>query len=420
MRRLFLLFYISCLVGTASPQELQLKDCVRECLQYNALNPNKELAMQIAAAKRAIIRAAWFPTLDLNGQATWQSDVVALNLNLPFPVDFPQIPRDQYKVTADITQLIYDGGSLKRQQVLEDINAGLSIAELEVKDFDLKQSVEDLYFAILVAEKRLEMNRLMKESVAASMSQLESGIRNGVISESELPVLKAEMIRIGQQEISLKSLRQRAIATLSLLMGKEIGPDARFAVPPVLEGGEGSGSRPELKLFDLQLKMTDARKKLLDAQLMPKFMAFGQAGYGKPGLNFLGDKWDPYVMVGVRGTWNVWDWGKIKNQKASLTLNRSVIENQQTAFLRQQSQAEVRQRNTIGEITNLLASDDELILNREQVTAAYNNRLNGGLVTASQYLAEWTREQDARISREVRKIELISSQYKLLNIQGKE
>jgi hypothetical protein len=71
------------------------------------------------------------------------------------------------------------------------------------------------------------------------------------------------------------------------------------------------------------------------------------------------------------------------------------------------------------ELDELLKMDDNLVMNREKVTAAYASRLMNGLVTASQYLTEWTREQEARISREVRKIERVREEYKLLTIQGK-
>jgi outer membrane protein TolC len=400
-------------------QELRLSDCIRESRNNNPLNANKELATRIAGIKKGVIRAAWYPTIDMNGQATWQSEVVALSLDLPFPVDLPQIPRDQYKVTADFTQLIYDGGSLKKQGVLEDITADLTVAELEVKELDLRQMVEELFFAILVIEKRQALNEYMTASVDATISQVESGVRNGTLSESELPVLLAEKIRIGQQMISLEGLRNRAINALGLLMGRQIGGNATFLFPGPVNLEASTGLRPEYKVFDLQGKMMEARKDLLGSLLLPRFMAFSQAGYGKPGLNFLGDQWDPYLLIGVKGTWNIWDWGKVKRQKESLALSQTMLSNQQTAFARQVNQAVQGQGIISNELDELLKMDDNLVMNREKVTAAYASRLMNGLVTASQYLTEWTREQEARISREVRKIERVREEYKLLTIQGK-
>jgi outer membrane protein TolC len=315
--------------------------------------------------------------------------------------------------------MIYDGGSIKNQQIIEEINSNLSVKELEIKELELKQTVENLYFAILVTEKRIEVLDLMAQSLAQTIRQVESGVKNGVLSESDLPVILSEQIRIDQQLISLRGLKLRAINTLSLLMGKEITPETHFLIPVKMDASLLKGERLELQLFELQGNMLNARKTLLNSQLRPRIMAFGQAGYGKPGLNFMGNKWDPYLLVGLKGTWNVWDWGKVKGQKETLSLNQRVIANQLESFSRQVTQAEQRQLMVINEIDAMLVKDAELLINREKITAAYNSRLTNGLITASQFINEWTHEQEARINQEVRKIELISSEYKLLSIKGK-
>lgn len=419
MKRIFIPLAIILFPVCLQSQDLQLKDCVRECLIHNPVSANKELALQIAEIKRRIIRSAWLPGFDLNGQATWQSDVVVLSLDLPFPADFPKIPKDQYRITTDITQIIYDGGSIKNQQILETISSDLLVKDMEINELELRQTVEDIYFAILVTGKRIEVLELMAQSLDQTIRQVESGIQHGILSESDLPVILSEKIKIEQQQISLRGLKQRAINSLGLLMGQEIQQDTHFITPQIDQESSIMGQRPELELFNLQRDLLEARKTLLNAQLRPKIMAFGQAGYGKPGLNFMGDKWDPYLLVGLKGSWTIWDWGKVQRQKETLSLNQRVISNQEESFTRQITQAEQKQLLIISEINDLLVKDAELISNRETVTAAYTSRLNNGMITASQFISEWTREQEARITREVRKIELISSEYKLLSIKGK-
>lgn len=419
MKRLFFSLTILILPLCLKSQELNLQDCIKEALSNNPLAANKELAVQIAGQKKSILHSAWLPTLDLNGQATWQSDVVTLNLDLPFPVDFPKIPKDQYRITTDFTQMIYDGGNIRNQKILEDINADITVKDLELKELELKQTVEDLYFAIIVTEKRMEILNVMEQSLTETLGHIESGVKNGLLSESDIPVFRAEQIRIEQQRINLDGLRQRALNTLGLLMGKELPARVRFVMPDQVNPDTFTGERPEFQLFELQSKMLEARTTLLNAQRRPKVMAFGQAGYGKPGLNFMGNQWDPYFLAGLKGTWNIWDWGRVKEQKESLTLSRRVVNNQLEFFSRQLTQAEQKQQVSINEIKSLLLKDSELLRNRKLVTAAYNSRLSNGLITASQYLSEWTREQEARINMEVRKVELVSAEYKLLSIKGK-
>ncbi|MDD4644421.1 MAG: TolC family protein, partial [Bacteroidales bacterium] len=288
MKRITIFLAIILFPIVAKSQDLQLQDCVRESLKNNPLSANKALTMQIAEVKGKILKSAWLPGIDINAQSTWQSDVVTLEFDLPFAVDFPKIPKDQYKVTTDISQLIYDGGSIHHQQVLEKLTSDLSVKELEKGELDLKSTVEDLYFAILVAEKRIEVLNLMTENLQSTVKQIESGVKNGLLSESDLPVVIAEQIKTDQQMISLKGLKQRAVQTLSILMGREISLDTRFLTPVTTRGLMLNGERPEYGMFELQGEMLTTRKSLLNAQLRPKVFAFGQAGYGKPGLNFMG------------------------------------------------------------------------------------------------------------------------------------
>jgi len=419
MRKLLTWIVIMLAPVCLKSQDLHLQDCVSECLKNNPLSSNKALAIQVAEVKSKIIRSAWLPGLDLNGQASWQSDVVTLDLNLPFEVNLPQIPKDQYKVTSDVTQLIYDGGNIKNQQVLEKINADLSINELEINEQSIRQSAEDLYFAILVTDKRIEVLNLMAESLQQTARQIESGVKNGLLGESDLPVIRAEQIKLDQQLISLKGLKARATNTLGILMGREIPLATRFTVPNTIDASVCTGERPEYQMFELQNNRLSAQKTLLNTQRRPKILAFGQAGVGKPGLNFLSDQSNPFLIVGLKGTWNIWDWSKVNHQKETLDLNTQIVNNQQKSFSMQVSQAEQKQKLLINEINALLQKDEQLLSNRKEVTAAYNSRLKNGMITASQFLNEWTHEQEARINQEVRKIELINAEYKLLSIMGK-
>lgn len=400
-------------------QDIRLADCIDLALRKNPLAGNRELAVDLAGLRKQVIKAAWLPTLDLNAQATWQTDVVSFTLDLPFQVDFPVIPKDQYKATVDVTQLIYDGGGIKAQQVIEDISASVSGQEIGIKEYGLSETIEDLFFAILNVNRKLEVFDLMNRSLEATLKQVKAGIGNGILAESDYASILAEQIRIRQLVIQTTGLKNKAVQALAILTGTEIPQEARFVVPdePTVLGVDGE--RPELGLFDLQDALITARIRQLTTQLRPKLVAFGQAGYGKPGLNFLGDTWDPYAVIGIKFSWTIWDWGKNRKQRESFEVNRRVLDNQRLAFEQQQAVNENRQNETISEINALLISDYELVTAREKITRSYQGKLNGGVITGSTYLTEWTKEQEAKITLEARRLERLAAQYKLVSIKGK-
>lgn len=420
MKRILFYFTILSLPFGILGQELHLNECIREALAANPLAGNQGLADKIAIIRKEVITKSWLPILDLNAQATWQSDVVSFSLDLPFPVEFPQIPKDQYKIALDINQLIYEGGSIRAQKSIEDLAASISKQELAVQEHELIQVVEDLYFAILMVNERISTIDLMTGSLESTILQVQSGVNRGILTEADLSALAAEKIRLGQQKIRQISLKDKAVRSLGLLMGKDLPGSPVLVRPQPPNPGLDAGNRPEYRLFSLQDDLLKARSNLLNTQLRPKLAAFTQAGYGKPGLNFLGESWDPYILVGMRFSWPVWDWGKVRGQKNVLTVNQRILANQINAFTRQVNMAAQEQTRTVEEINSLLVTDFELLAAREKITAAFGSRLNNGLITSSTYLNEWTKEQEARINLEARKIELLSAQYRLASINGND
>ena len=67
----------------------------------------------------------------------------------------------------------------------------------------------------------------------------------------------------------------------------------------VLFAGEGNHQIEKQKAF------IGRQSDLEDAVARPKISAFAQAGYGRPGLNFLDNGFEPFLQVGVRGQWNL-------------------------------------------------------------------------------------------------------------------
>ncbi|MFO7617633.1 MAG: TolC family protein, partial [Bacteroidales bacterium] len=375
-------------------------------------------ANRLESIRTQVIKTAWMPAIELNAQASWQSDVVAFDLDLPFPVDFPQIPRDQYRVTLDISQVIYDGGAVRSSQAIEAINSRISRQEVDVGEVTLIETVVDLYFAILLIDRRIDLLNLMRSSLEATGKQVESGISGGLLSEPDLLGIRAEMVGIDQSELQLKNLRNRALNAMGHLTGLTTTPETTLITPdtpPISLLGE---ARPEFGLFQLRIDLLDAQSRQLGDRHKPRLAAFGQAGYGRPGLNFLGDTWDPYLMIGMRFSWTPYDWGRIRGQQNALNINQLHLASAREAFRQQLHIAHDRQNMVITEINSLMAGDRNLLEIRQQVTTAYASRLANGLITSAAYLTEWSREQEARITLETRRVELLAAQHKLVIING--
>ena len=80
----------------------------------------KALVRQTADLNTSNLSKSYLPQFSLAGQATYQSDVT--KVDIPFPgINIPVPQKDQYKITADISQVLYDGGVIKQQKILQEL-----------------------------------------------------------------------------------------------------------------------------------------------------------------------------------------------------------------------------------------------------------------------------------------------------------
>ena len=178
--------------------------------------------------------------------------------------------------------------------------------------------------------------------------------------------------------------------------------------------------RPEMDLFSKQNELLSANSDLLQKQRNPKLFGFGQAGYGKPGLNMLNNSFDTYYMVGLGFSWNVLDWETTSHQKQIIKLQQDMVQTKQDAFVRNIDLATDQQNKQINQISELLKTDQQLITIRERITKTSASKLENGTITTADYIQDLNAETTARLMLETHKIQMKEAWIKLANIRGNQ
>ena len=112
---LILFTLITNVAGAQLPGRLTLEEA--NTLARNNFPAIKQLDLvkQTAGLNVENLKKGFLPQLSINGQATYQSDVTGLNLSLP-GVNIDPINKDQYKLSAEISQLLYDGNQNRSER----------------------------------------------------------------------------------------------------------------------------------------------------------------------------------------------------------------------------------------------------------------------------------------------------------------
>lgn len=380
----------------------------------------KELMKKTADISTENLQKGFLPQFSLNAQATYQSDVTSVPVSFPgFSIDPPS--KDQYKLVADVNQLIYDGGMLKEQKALQQLNASVEDQKLEVELYKVKERVNQLYLSILLLDEQLKQVQLVKADIQTGIKKVEAQVQNGVAFKSSLNMLKAELMKADQRSIEISASKKGLIDMLSLFTGKELSDNIQLE-KPVYEATvkENEITRPELKLFSEQEKMIGQQERLIQAKNLPKASLFAQGGYGRPGLNLLLNEFDFYYIGGIRFNWSLGGLYTKRKEKEQVAVNKKIVDAQKETFILNTNAQLKQQQAEIDKLNRLINTDNEIILLRKSVTDAAKAQLENGVITANDYLKEVNAEDQSRQLLITHQVQLMQAYINYQTITGKQ
>lgn len=399
-------------IGLINAQEtITLEQCYQWSRENYPLIKKQELIKKAEQYTTENALKGWLPQVNITAQATYQNDVTQFPVKLP-NVNVEPLSKDQYKVFADVSQTIYDGGNIRNQKNLAKIQSEVQTIQTEVELDKLKERINQLYFGILQTNKQWTQLQFTKLDIKEGIKKAEAQLKNGVIFRSNLDVLKAELVKIEQKEIELQAIKQNFVQMLSYFIKKNIDENTQLETPEKILLTKNN-NRSELKLFDAQKQLLETQRKIINTKNTPKLGAFFQGGYGKPGFNMLKNEFDLFYIGGIRLNIPISGFYTQKNDLALLENQSQEIEIQRENFLFNQNFIEIQQRNDLEKIQNLIDKDNELIELRKNIKTASLAQLENGVINTNDYLREVTAEEQAILTKITHEIQYLLTQYNL-------
>ena len=429
MKRILLLIVIifSGLIPCPAQKIMTLKECYEMAMTANALSAEKAAYAGISQLKDENLSKGWLPTLDANGSILYNSSVIDMSSALsaiPIPgiaSAIKPLPHEQYKITLDINQVIYDGGAIKNAREVEKADLLVNEKQTETDLYKLRSQINSYYFNLMLLDRQKELLINYLELIKKRISSMQSALNNGIIINSDIDILSSEKIKIEQQQIENDIRKNSLLKILSGLTGADINGSVIFVLPVLNDESEGDLLRPELQLFDLRKGQLEAGMRLIESKRMPKAFGFATLGYGNPpGSNFFKDEFAPYYILGAGIKWNIFDWNKSKNEKQIISFQQGIIENRKKDLSDNLNRLLEAKNAEILSLKKMIETDKELITLRKRITASADSQYENGTITATEYLNELNSEKQALINYEIHTINLAIARVEYLNISGKE
>ena len=411
---------ILALLASASVAQAQtLDECQRAAEKHYPIIKRYDLIAKTTDLTVKNIQKEWLPQVTAAAQATYQSAVAAWpdHLQSMFQqvgLKMKGLRKDQYKLSIDVQQPIYDGGAISGQRKIASQEGKVQEAENEVNLYQVRRRVNELYFSLLLLDEQIKLNDDIKTLLQSSEQKLSAMVKGGTAATSDYENVRAERLSAEQANESLKAQKEMLSRILSVFCGIEVN---HLQKPQSLDATVSANTRPEMRLFDNQLHLSEAQEKALDARLKPHLGLFAQGFYGYPGLNMFEDmmqhKWSLNGLVGVKLSWNIGALYTHKNDKARLRLQREQIENAREVFLFNNSIDEIQQKENINRYRKMMQNDDEIIDLRTHIRKAAESKLAHGIIDVNSLLREINNENAAKAQQAIHEIDMLKEMYNL-------
>ena len=394
------------LFATLQPASAQVT--LEQCMDLARKNyPQiRQLNLIEAAAEYDIAAAmkSWLPRLTVSGKASYQSDVVEMPFEIPgFSFD---LPHDQYSVVGEISQTIWDGGTSKSQKELYSAGAEVQKSQVEVSVYSINDRVAQVYLGILLIDAQLHQNDILGRSLERNADQVRACIDNGTAYRADLDIVRVNMLDCEQQKEGLLSDRAAYVGMLEKLTGISLDGQ-ELAVPDYDARIADSVTRPELSLYDAQLRQGEAQLRQLDTKIFPKFSLSLQGGMGRPGLNMLDSSFQPYWTAGIKMSWDIGALYTRKDEKQKLDVQLRTIESDRETFLFNTGISALQLKSSIDKARRLLEKDGEIIALRESVRAAGEEQYRNGAISMNDLMKRIDDEYNARLAESIHRIQLL-------------
>ena len=419
--RNFCIILLSFLVYTFSANaSITLQECRDKARENYPLVRRYDL---IRATKECNVHNAslsWLPRLELGGGGAWLSngtDAVDLGEILGKMASMIDVTGKkeqpwQYKVSASVTQNIWDGGASALRKKTAEAVAAKDEAELEVSLYDLQRQVDEVYFSILLLEERLKQAEGRISVLESNLAKMSSIYDEGGISTMDIKSMEAEVKSARQQirliETNIKSSR----LSLSLLTSVDLTEEQLITPqePVVLP------SRPEYALIESNRKLLELQMKKLNVDLSPKIGFVADAYYGYPGRNIFKGLTDHNpsfnAMLGIQLRFNLDPFYTRRNDKALINQQMRELDIQKDLLDFRTKLSNTGALQEILFLRQTLEDDSEILQLRTDVRKAAEERLEGGVIDASDLLQKINEESDASLQKSIHQIELLQALYR--------
>ncbi len=398
------LFISSISASTQTLSQISLDSCVELAVKNYPLFTHSQYLQAMSDNNIKKINADMFPQLTVVSEVTYQSE--ATEFDIP-GLGSLAAPKDNCSFGIQLNQVLYDFGKFNQYKAVESAQVTSDIQKHEIDMYGLRSTVVQLYSQILLAQENIKILTSYKANIKVRYSDMQLAVANGVVLQSNLDILYAEMQRINQHLIEAKSNLSALEKTLSQYTYTDF--DTTTVFTPIDQSDlyrANKAERPELKYYDTQQKLIDEKITLENRKKTPRLYLFGEGAYGRPGYDMLNENMRLYGIAGVGLSWNLNSLRTNSLTSQNLLVSKNIVEEQRSLFELKQNTELIKQQSEIEKFTQLIEMDKSILEKYNSITATAADQLENGIITSTNYLTQLYAQKQAELNQMIHVIQL--------------
>ena len=409
-------FLLLCVFSPGLKAEvITIEQCVEKAMEnYPSVRKYALLASTCDIAL-SDINKGWLPRINSSAQATAQNVVPSFPEALSGMLSqmgqsFEGLGKLQYKIGIDLSQNIWDGGVSHARRQVQKAETKIQQDALDVELYQVRQRVENLFFAILLSEEQIKLKQNTISLLRSNLEKLQSMLQNGTAMQSDVDMIEAQALVIEQDIVMAQSSADGYRKVLEIFVGASLN-DCELEKPSMSIPEPSESKRPELKLFEGKLRLIEAGQRLFDTSIMPKIGFFAQAYYGYPGYDYFKSMMNRdlsfNILAGIKVSWNIDSFYTRKNKSRRNAIETQNIRTDKDVFLFNSDMQSASVMESINGLRRVISKDKEIISLREKVRKSAEFQLENGVIDATAFLTKVNDENQAVLTASFHEIELL-------------
>jgi outer membrane protein len=327
-------------------QNLTLEEAIRLSLENNLTLMQQEDRIRQAEAELKIQKTGYLPSLNLGSSYNYTSELASLELPFSIPgvgaVTIDAGTKNRYDLNATINQPLFTGFRIRNLNKAAEQQMKESYSQNQIARNSILLNTHDVYYA---AQLNLLQQNILSSSITRGEQDLQlvkNFLQAGQVSPFDTMKVANHVLNLNTQFQSLQHQQIIILSQLAYILNiqsiSSIKPVDLKNIPLSLETFEyyknaALKSRPELSQIRNQIAAQQYRRNALRSGFLPQ--VYGQASYhyARPGVNFFKDEWMNYYTIGISLNWELWNWGKTRNQVRQAQYTTSILTTEQEKLI---------------------------------------------------------------------------------------